>query len=47
MGVIVGILGVIVCVIVGFVGPGGPLPILFQPFELRLPRTGSRVYPIR
>ena len=34
MGVIAGIVGVTVCVIVGFVGPGGPLPILFQPFEL-------------
>ncbi|MEZ4754768.1 MAG: flagellar motor stator protein MotA [Bdellovibrionota bacterium] len=34
MGVIVGLLGVTICVIVGFVGPGGPLPILFQPFEL-------------
>lgn len=33
MGVIVGIIGVCACVIIGFVGPGGPLPILFQPFE--------------
>lgn len=34
MGVIVGILGVIACVIIGYVGPGGPLHVLFQPFEL-------------
>ena len=34
MGVILGCLGVTICVIVGFVGPGGPLPVLFQPFEL-------------
>jgi len=34
MGVIIGILGVTACVIVGFVGPGGPLPVLIQPFEL-------------
>ncbi len=34
MGVIVGYLGVIACVLIGFIGPGGPLPILFQPFEL-------------
>ena len=33
MSVIVGIIGVLVCLIVGFVGPGGPLPVLFQPFE--------------
>jgi len=33
MGVILGIIGVTTCVIVGFVGPGGPLPILFQPYE--------------
>ena len=34
MGVIVGYIGVIACLIIGFVGPGGPLPVLFQPFEL-------------
>lgn len=34
MGVIVGMLGVTACVIIGFVGPGGPLPVLVQPFEL-------------
>jgi chemotaxis protein MotA len=34
MGVIVGIIGVTACVIIGFVGPGGPLAILFQPYEL-------------
>ena len=34
MTVIVGWLGVIICVLVGFAGPGGPIPILFQPFEL-------------
>ena len=33
MGVIVGLLGVTICVLVGFVGPGGPLVVLFQPFE--------------
>ncbi len=33
MGVILGLLGVLTCVLVGFVGPGGPVPILFQPFE--------------
>jgi chemotaxis protein MotA len=34
MGVIVGIIGVTACVLIGFVGPGGPVPVLFQPFEL-------------
>lgn len=33
MGVILGLLGVTVCVLVGFMGPGGPLIVLFQPFE--------------
>jgi len=33
MGVIVGWIGVVVCILVGFIGPGGPLPVLFQPFE--------------
>ena len=34
MGVILGFLGGTACLIVGFVGPGGPLPVLFQPYEL-------------
>ena len=34
MGIIVGFIGVLICVIVGFVGPGGPLLVLVQPFEL-------------
>lgn len=33
MAVIIGIIGVLVCLIVGFTGPGGPLPVLFQPYE--------------
>ena len=33
MGVIVGYIGVIACVIIGLVGPGGPLDVLIQPFE--------------
>lgn len=33
MGVIFGIIGVLVCVIVGFIGPGGNLGVLIQPFE--------------
>jgi chemotaxis protein MotA len=33
MPVIVGLLGVFACIIIGFVGPGGPLPVLFQPYE--------------
>ncbi len=33
MGVIIGFIGTTACVIIGFTGPGGPLPILFQPFE--------------
>lgn len=33
MGNIVSIIGVTLCVLIGFIGPGGPLPILFQPFE--------------
>lgn len=45
MGVIVGIIGVTTCVIVGFVGPGGPLPVLFQPFEL-LVIGGSALFTI-
>lgn len=43
MGVIVGILGVTACVIIGFVGPGGPLPVLFQPYEL-LVIGGSAIF---
>lgn len=43
MGNIVGLIGVTVCVIVGFVGPGGPLPVLFQPFEL-IVIAGSAVF---
>jgi chemotaxis protein MotA len=34
MGVIVGIIGVTACVLIGFIGPGGPVAVLFQPFEL-------------
>jgi chemotaxis protein MotA len=34
MGVIVGILGVTACVLIGYIGPGGPIAVLFQPFEL-------------
>ena len=33
MAVIIGLLGVTACVLIGFIGPGGPLPVLFQPFE--------------
>ena len=34
MFVILGFLGVTACVIIGLVGPGGPIEVLFQPFEL-------------
>jgi chemotaxis protein MotA len=34
MLVIVGFIGVIASVLIGFVGPGGPIPVLFQPFEV-------------
>jgi chemotaxis protein MotA len=34
MGIIVGYIGVFACLIIGFVGPGGPLPVLVQPFEI-------------
>jgi chemotaxis protein MotA len=34
MGFILGIVGTFACVIIGFVGPGGPLEVLFQPFEV-------------
>lgn len=43
MGVIVGYIGVIACVLIGFVGPGGPLPVLFQPFEV-IVIAGSAVF---
>jgi len=33
MAVIIGVIGVLCCLIIGFTGPGGPLPVLFQPFE--------------
>ena len=33
MLVIVGFIGVIACVLIGFVGPGGPIAVLVQPFE--------------
>ena len=33
MGVIIGIVGVLLSVLIGFMGPGGPVPILLQPFE--------------
>ncbi len=45
MGVIVGLIGVTICVLVGFVGPGGPLPVLFQPYEL-LVIGGSGIFTI-
>lgn len=34
MGTIISVIGVTACVLIGFIGPGGPLPVLFQPFEL-------------
>lgn len=34
MAVIIGLLGVTICVLAGLVGPGGPIGILMQPFEL-------------
>jgi len=34
MFVILGFIGVTACVIIGLVGPGGPIEVLFQPFEL-------------
>lgn len=43
MGVIVGMIGVLACVIIGFVGPGGPLPVLIQPYELVV-IAGSAVF---
>ena len=43
MGNIISIIGVTVCVLVGFVGPGGPIPVLFQPYEV-LVIAGSGVF---
>ena len=34
MTVIVGAIGVIACVLIGFIGPGGKVAVLIQPFEL-------------
>jgi len=34
MNVILGIIGVTTCLLVGFIGPGGPVAVLVQPFEL-------------
>jgi len=34
MGNILSMIGVTLCVIIGFVGPGGPLAVLWQPYEL-------------
>ena len=33
MTVILGVLGVILSVLIGFIGPGGPVEVLFQPYE--------------
>lgn len=45
MGVIVGIIGVTASVLLGFIGPGGPVPVLFQPFEM-LVIGGSAIFTI-
>ncbi len=45
MGVIVGIIGVIACVIIGLVGPGGPILVLLQPFEI-IVIAGSGIFTI-
>ena len=45
MGVIVGIIGVLSCLLIGFVGPGGPLPVLFQPFEIVV-IVGSAIFSV-
>lgn len=45
MGVIIGVIGVTACVLIGFTGPGGPLPVLIQPFEL-LVIGGSAIFTI-
>lgn len=34
MGTILGAIGVILCVLIGFIGPGGPVEALWQPFEI-------------
>jgi len=34
MALIISIIGVTICVLIGFAGPGGPIPVLFQPFEI-------------
>ena len=34
MGIIGGYIGVLLCVIIGLVGPGGNPVVLIQPFEL-------------
>lgn len=41
MGVILGFIGVTACVLIGFIGPGGPVEVLFQPFELIVIGGGS------
>lgn len=33
MTVILGVLGVVLSVLIGFIGPGGPIEVLFQPYE--------------
>ena len=33
MGVILGLIGTIACLLIGLAGPGGPLEVLIQPFE--------------
>lgn len=43
MGIIVGVIGVTACVIIGFVGPGGELAVLFQPFEV-IVIAGSAIF---
>jgi len=45
MGIVIGFIGVTVCVILGFVGPGGPLIVLYQPYEL-LVIFGSGIFTI-
>ena len=43
MGVIIGCIGVTLCVIIGLVGPGGPIEVLVQPYEF-LVIFGSGVF---
>lgn len=45
MGVIVGFIGVTACVLIGFIGPGGPVAVLFQPYEL-LVIGGSAIFTV-